>query len=181
MRAGDPILPGDPRRRSRDAAIGVAWSPAEDDRLRDLWADRTMSSGAIGIAMGRSKNSVVGRAGRLGLEVRGSPVPGVVARSRVERTPRRVKPAAKTLKPMRLPDPMPVAVPIAIMDMPLRRDSAGSARPSTPCEWPLWGPDTPRAQRMFCGAERFCFGSPYCERHHTIAHVKPIVSDQAEA
>lgn len=57
--------------------IGESWSPVEDERLRALW-DEGLSTGAIGREMRRSKNAVVGRAGRIGLS-RPSPIRAPVA------------------------------------------------------------------------------------------------------
>jgi hypothetical protein len=47
------------------------------------------------------------------------------------------------------------------------------------CRWPLWGPDTPAAQKLYCGAERLkpTGGSwdkmnacpPYCAHHCAVA------------
>jgi GcrA cell cycle regulator len=56
------------------AMIGESWTAAEDERLRALWADLAVSAGAIGREIGRSKNSIVGRAHRLGLPARPSPL-----------------------------------------------------------------------------------------------------------
>ena len=49
------------------------WDAAADDRLRALWAG-PLSAAAIGAAMRRSKAAVVGRAHRLGLPSRPSPI-----------------------------------------------------------------------------------------------------------
>ena len=38
------------------------------------------------------------------------------------------------------------------------------------CRWPIDGPDGTVAQRRFCGCERANEGSPYCRRHHALAH-----------
>lgn len=51
----------------------AAWRPEEDARLRALWADG-LSTNAIAAALGRSKNSVIGRAHRLKLPARPSPI-----------------------------------------------------------------------------------------------------------
>lgn len=50
-----------------------AWTPALDARLRALWAEG-LTGGRIAKEIGRTKNSVLGRAHRLGLEKRPSPI-----------------------------------------------------------------------------------------------------------
>lgn len=52
------------------------WSAEEDARLRRLWDQRDpqLSTRVIGLAMGRSKSSVVGRSHRLHLPKRPSPI-----------------------------------------------------------------------------------------------------------
>lgn len=52
----------------------VEWNEETIARLRDLWATE-MSAGAIGREMGISKNAVVGKAHRLNLPARESPLP----------------------------------------------------------------------------------------------------------
>jgi GcrA cell cycle regulator len=55
---------------------GHAWSEAQDNMLRTLWAriNPQLSSGQIVLKMGLSKNSIVGRVRRLGLPARPSPI-----------------------------------------------------------------------------------------------------------
>lgn len=50
-----------------------AWHADEDESLRTLW-DSGMTTVLIGQAMGISKNAVIGRAHRLGLSLRASPI-----------------------------------------------------------------------------------------------------------
>lgn len=52
----------------------VSWTAEDDARLREMWADESLSSAEIGRRMGRGKNSVVGRAHRLRLPSRASPI-----------------------------------------------------------------------------------------------------------
>ena len=48
----------------------ATWTPEEDELLRSMWADKTLSAEEIGRRMGRGKNSVIGRAHRLRLPLR---------------------------------------------------------------------------------------------------------------
>jgi GcrA cell cycle regulator len=52
---------------------GIDWTAPEDARLRQLW-DQGLSGREIGLAMGKTKNSVVGRVHRLKLPPRPSPI-----------------------------------------------------------------------------------------------------------
>lgn len=54
--------------------VDLPWLPADEQRLAELWADPVMSAAKIGQRMGRTKNSVVAKAQRLGLEGRVSPI-----------------------------------------------------------------------------------------------------------
>lgn len=49
------------------------WDDAQLGRLRELW-NEGVSTSKIGQALGRTKNSIVGKAHRLGLEPRNSPI-----------------------------------------------------------------------------------------------------------
>ena len=60
------------------------WNDAEEARLRALWAEGH-SGTEIGRQMGRSKNSIVGRAHRLELPARLSPIQAAVARTGAQR------------------------------------------------------------------------------------------------
>lgn len=51
----------------------TTWTPAENDKLRELW-EAGMSSAEIGRQIGKTKNSVVSRAHRIGLSSRPSPI-----------------------------------------------------------------------------------------------------------
>lgn len=44
----------------------INWAPSEDETLRQMWADMKPAS-EIGRILGRSRNSVLGRAFRLGM------------------------------------------------------------------------------------------------------------------
>ena len=51
----------------------AGWTPDEDERLRDLWK-QGLPTALIGAQMGRGKNAIIGRAHRLNLSGRGSPI-----------------------------------------------------------------------------------------------------------
>ncbi len=53
--------------------MAIVWSEDRVEKLRKLWADG-LTTGEIGKRLGVSKNSVVGKAHRLNLESRPSPI-----------------------------------------------------------------------------------------------------------
>ena len=137
------------------------WNEAAITRLRELWAERH-STAEIARRMGISKNAVVGKAHRLGLVSRPSPI----KRDGAPRAPQIRRAPAKTLAPME-PAAAPAAAPTAA-PTPLL------SQISRTCEWPTWG-DRERVPRppTFCGApvmlRRDAFGQalpcPYCPTH----------------
>jgi GcrA cell cycle regulator len=136
---------------------GSHWSAEADDRLRALWAEG-LSSAAIGRAMGLTKNAVVGRAHRLKLPARPSPIVGGVPR---ERAPRPLAPRAKTLPAVRevkpVAAPKPAAVPVPVV----RRVVA--LGPVRACQWIKGEPAG--ADSAFCGAPTVP-GCSWCEAHY---------------
>ena len=100
------------------------WTPAALQRLRDLWAEG-VSTAEIGRRLGASKNSIVGKAHRLHLPPRPSPI-GARGEANLVR---RVKPKQATLPPLVTP-PMPVlppALPLVVIPPPCRDRSACGA------------------------------------------------------
>ncbi len=168
----------------------MEWAEETIVRLRTLW-DEGLSTAEIGRRLGVSKNAVVGKAHRLDLPARPSPIrrdgsgPATPRRS----APRRI--AGPTLPPlsstssiatssggpsmlprMMAPAPRPIPVP------PPVRMASPPPRPYgriVTCCWPIGEPGT----RSF----RFCDessepGKPYCSDHAKLAYVR--VRDRRE-
>lgn len=171
----------------------MEWTDEVIDRLRALWAEGH-STAEIGRRLGVSKNAIVGKAHRLDLPARPSPIrrdatPSDHARSAPVR---RVE--GSTLPPLASTDaPIPVVaalveaapIPPPPVIAPLQAASPRPvpvvvARPQPPpamrpygrvitCCWPIGEPGT----RDF----RFCDdpsepGKPYCGEHAKLAYVK---------
>lgn len=92
----------------RGSGVKREWDDAQDARLRDLWmAEPSLSAAAIALRMGRTKSSVIGRASRIGLPGRPSPLapdspsrvrvvahlPAALAAARARRPAKPAKPA----------------------------------------------------------------------------------------
>ncbi len=149
------------------AANDPTWTDAAISNLRCLW-DEGHSTAEIGRRLGITKNVVIGKAHRLELPRRPSPIrPGQQpARTRAPR-PKVTLPAAPAAPPVpsteRAP-PAPPPVPPPVPAVPRRRGL------SQPCCWPLGEPGRPGFR--FCDAVADG-GKPYCEEHRALAYVKP--------
>jgi GcrA cell cycle regulator len=172
----------------------MEWSDEIITRLRALW-DEGHSTAEIGRRLGVSKNAVVGKAHRLDLPARPSPIrrDGNGPSPRV-RAPRRV--AGPTLPPLvsthggnsgQAPRPAmvsaqmrayaPAAVPRPAPPPPVPRIQA-TPRPfarTVACCWPIGEPGTKSFR--FCDGDAL-LGKPYCQEHASLAYVK--VRDRRE-
>ncbi|MDB5412696.1 MAG: GcrA cell cycle regulator [Rubritepida sp.] len=155
------------------------WTTEAIDRLRALWAEGH-STAEIGRRMGVSKNAVVGKAHRLQLPARPSPIRRDPAAPRPVATGRR-----PTLPPLRaaLPvmprreEPKPMAVPVAMAPMP-KPVAVVRAFPrvsTKSCCWPLGEPGT-QGFHFCCGPAMAA--KPYCLEHAALAYVR--VKDRRE-
>ena len=167
----------------------MEWNEDTIVRLRALW-DEGLSTAEIGRRLGITKNAVVGKAHRLVLPARPSPIRREAGRIAPRRpAPRRVvgptlppmdAPPPRAVEPPSVPAPRPVeTVPVPPASPPpmLRAVSATprfSGRQSACC-WPIGEPGTPSFH--FCG-DTAAPGRPYCAEHVAIAYVK--VRDRRE-
>ncbi|MDJ0611877.1 MAG: GcrA family cell cycle regulator [Kiloniellales bacterium] len=131
----------------------MTWTPERIEELTKLW-DAGYTASHIGKLLGVSKNAVVGKAHRLKLASRPSPIrsgPSV---------PRLRTPAPKVRRPalevVAKPAPRPARTP--------RRRTAGGPG----CLWPIGDPGDPDFH--FCG-ENAVPGKPYCEAHCARAYI----------
>lgn len=166
----------------------MEWNEEAIVRLRALWAEGH-STAEIGRRLGVSKNAVVGKAHRLDLPARPSPIrrDGNGGAPR-QPAPRRV--AGPTLPPLSSAT-LPVVEPTVAVHRPSviasQRPPAPTppvrAQPAPPrpfartvaCCWPIGEPGTPSFR--FCD-EQAAPGKPYCGEHAQIAYVK--VRDRRE-
>lgn len=160
----------------------MEWTDETIARLRELWAEGH-STAEIGRRMGISKNAVVGKAHRLNLAGRPSPIrrDGGEGAAR-PLAPRRV--TGPTLPPLGtspppVPQPRPAASVAVLRPEPVKpvvvRPVAMRSLRSQSCCWPLGEPGT-RSFR-FCDAEATP-GKPYCTDHAAVAYVR--VRDKRE-
>jgi GcrA cell cycle regulator len=151
------------------------WTTEAIERLKALWAEGH-STAEIGRRMGISKNAVVGKAHRLTLPARPSPIRRDAAPrpAPVPRAPRpSPAPLQRLVSPPVLRQPAPPAPPPVPAAAPLMRSFTPAARTrpgARSCCWPLGEPGTQGFR--FCGGDPMA-GKPYCAEHAALAYVKP--------
>ncbi|MBE9604688.1 GcrA cell cycle regulator [Acetobacteraceae bacterium H6797] len=170
----------------------MEWTSEAIDVLRGLWAEGH-STAEIGRRMGVSKNAVVGKAHRLNLPARPSPI-----RRESEAPAATVAAAAPPQPAPRMaPPPRPAAPAVAREPAPPRPTAPVAASPATPprppvaapppvaprapvlrtfpragarsCCWPIGEPGT--SDFRFCTAEALT-AKPYCAEHASVAYVR---------
>lgn len=159
----------------------ILWPEEEVRKLRRLWmtidpnTGKPLSTQEIGRRMGKSKNAIVGKAHRLDLDARASPIRRPDAyphthqkKERPEKVDGRIKftlppPAILLDEPEPPPPPRPPPPPpVAIVTPKFRRDSADA------CAFPTGF--SPRI-RFECEALAE-HGKPYCVEHSGLCFVK---------
>ena len=155
----------------------VEWTAEAIETLRLLWAEG-YSTAEIGRRMTISKNAVVGKAHRLNLSARPSPIrrEKVRAESRPATAPRQPVPPRPALPPRPTAIASQPVPPRVVETPPLRLPVI--AQPSTrvfgrlggrDCCWPIGEPGT--AGFRFCMATAMS-SRPYCAEHAALAYVK---------
>ena len=143
----------------------MPWNDENVSKLRDLW-DQGLPTAQIGKLLGFTKNAVVGKAHRIGLERRPSPI---------RRTA--VKPDRKKARSPIMPklnfeistEDSPETPKIQQTFQPVVKNLFSSVT-KRGCEWPEGHPD--ENDFRFCGKERF-EDKPYCLNHCAVAYVVP--------
>ena len=151
----------------------MAWTPDLIKELKRLW-NKGLTTVEIGNRIGMSKNAVVGKAHRLGLEGRPSPIKRDKKKETVTvRATKKVTPAPKeevTQSSILPPEPVFEVEPIVEQVLPKKKKHKGvqlvDLKPNS-CRWPEGDPKDP--DFCFCGQE--CVpGKIYCEEHCAIAY-----------
>ena len=156
---------------------GIDWNNQTISTLRTLWSEGH-STAEIGRRMGVSKNAIVGKAHRLVLPPRPSPIRGG-AEGRAKPSPR-VRPPVPPLATLLPANPpvrsVPATAPAApasprVPDpLPARPTVRRSPVPGCGCQWPIGAPGT--QEFRLCGDEPVA-RKPYCESHCGRAYVRP--------
>jgi GcrA cell cycle regulator len=164
----------------------MEWTEETIARLRALWAEGH-STAEIGRRLGVSKNAIVGKAHRLDLPARPSPIRRDPNAGETPRQPPTRRIEGPTLPPLASTDaPMPVVATEPLPPQPVAPQAAPAPRPVVPaprlqpapmrpyarvitCCWPIGEPGT--RDFRFCDAPSEP-GKPYCAEHAKLAYVK---------
>jgi GcrA cell cycle regulator len=171
----------------------MVWDEETIRNLRDLWT-LGLSTAEIGRRLGVSKNAIVGKAHRLDLDARPSPIRRDAAKPATDRPAPYPRMAGPTLPPLASAGVAPFvpaasniqqlrAVPIAAprpiaMTPPAAAPAPRQMMPSAPmqsrrsapsCCWPIGEPGTKTFR--FCD-DTSVHGKPYCDEHAKLAYVR---------
>lgn len=151
---------------------GGAWTPERSEQLRELWESGQPAS-EIAKEMGTTKNAIVGKAHRLGLKGRPSPIgPPLSAEERAKRA--LTDPAARS-----------AALARATVEPRVTEAEVTPARPTYPggfrsCQWIEGSPtrdDTCKCGRPVVPGSRW----PYCPEHLRLATTRATVKSREAA
>jgi GcrA cell cycle regulator len=148
------------------------WTDERISELTKLW-NEGLSTAEIGKLLGISKNAVVGKAHRLRLAARPSPIRRMAVRPATPRVPR----AARSTSLPTLPQAATMAAPAKPAAVTPAPQPAPRPRVEVPamqlsnqrCMWPVGHPGD--GDFHFCG-DRALVGKPYCVAHCAVAYVK---------
>jgi len=133
----------------------MGWTDEQVKELKRLW-DKGLTTGEIGKALGVSKNAVVGKAHRLGLNSRPSPIRRGDEEAENTTDTVKKKKAAKNDSPKKMPEQEKKKL-FTVNDLT-----------SSSCRWPIGDPKD--EDFHFCGKEALP-DKPYCAEHAAIAYV----------
>ena len=155
----------------------MSWTSDEDHVLRRLWADG-LSAKNIADKLGCTKNAIIGRAHRLQLPQRPSPIKARDGQPIVTRTkivadkPVKVMETQHTREPVAkrpVPPPRPAVPRLApapllprLERLPLKAPTPNKFSGPT-CHFPMWG-NKQRPTHVYCDAPRL-EGKAYCLQH----------------
>lgn len=148
------------------------WTNERVEELRRLWGQGQTASRIADLLGGVTRNAVIGKAHRLGLRGRPSPIrrdesgavirPAPAARVSVPAP----QPAKAELPPMEASRESAHSVPLPPAPAPSHPKTAGAGGMRS-CSWPVGDPKQPGFH--FCGAEAVP-GRPYCTTHCGMAY-----------
>lgn len=153
------------------------WTDERITELKRLWSEGFSASQIAERLGGITRNAVIGKAHRLHLASRPSPIQRQIGERRQRSRPA-VRPAAMRVAPVEAvrAEPPPAVVAKAPAPPPPKNFRAGPIDYSSAltlsdrhCHWPIGHPNEPGFH--FCGAPA-ASGRPYCHAHCQVAYRK---------
>ncbi len=141
-------------------AVGCLWTAGEEQQLVDL-QDKSASQAAL--VLGKTRNAVIGKRHRMGLESKSGLVNGK------NQGTRKTRPTGRPRLPYK---PRPSEITELPSDVSPFSVSIADLRPGH-CRWPVSG----GTEFMYCGGGKVDDHS-YCARHCRIAFVRPRPAQQ---
>ena len=144
----------------------TTWTPERVDTVTRLW-NEGLTTAEIGRAVGMSKNAVVGKAHRLQLPPRPSPIrrgkSAVNGSSAMNGSS-----APRALNGRKSASVSALAPVVVVANVKRRAPVPHLAVGNATCKWPFGHPDEPDFH--FCD-EHALLGKPYCMEHYSRAYV----------
>lgn len=150
----------------------MTWTEERVMRLRELWAQGLSASQIAAQIGGISRNAVIGKAHRLGLEGRPSPIRSGGPRARP-------RPKAKRVAPQPAPRPGLGLSGVAVkrregpsepsLQIQATAKAIRGAGNGPSCVWPIGDPG--EAEFHFCDRQAV-EGRPYCADHCALAYIR---------
>ena len=143
----------------------MPWDDDNVSRLKELW-DQGLPTAQIGKLLGFTKNAVVGKAHRIGLERRPSPI------RRTAVKPDRKKARSPVMPKLNFENKLIEEKVTKIKNKTYQPaiNNIFSKNSKRGCEWPEGHPD--ESTFHFCNKERFD-DKPYCLEHCAVAYIIP--------
>jgi GcrA cell cycle regulator len=149
----------------------MSWNESNVARLKELW-DQGLPTAQIGKLLGFTKNAVVGKAHRIGLERRPSPI----RRTAVKPDRKKARsPIVPTLKFESSNEEFKEVRNQQIFQPTVKNLFTNQTKRG--CEWPEGHPD--ESDFKFCGKDRFD-DKPYCIDHCEVAYVIPEKEEEKQ-
>jgi len=150
----------------------MPWDEENVSRLKELW-DQGLPTAQIGKLLGFTKNAVVGKAHRTGLERRPSPI----RRSATKPDRKKARsPLVPKLNFEKKNGDSQENIDTSNKFQPVMKDIF-LTKQKRGCEWPLGHPE--EKDFRFCNNERFS-DKPYCLEHCAIAYVFPEKEEESK-
>ena len=151
----------------------MPWNDENVSRLRELW-DQGLPTAQIGKLLGFTKNAVVGKAHRIGLERRPSPIRRTAVKPdrKKARSPVIPKLNFESQAGLNNSDTNKTEYQQTTSNIKFQPKTKNlfAVAPKRGCEWPEGHPD--EVEFHFCGKERF-EDKPYCLDHCAVAYIIP--------